>query len=722
MNEQTGVRVGAGGMDVKVHQHSQLDGAIIESNAEKEVNHFSTESFGHRALTNYSKLKTESASLSVGSGGINPMQGISSALSLLGNHQENKSSQTKAAVSGNIQIETKMPENLTALSRDTAQANERVGKADLGKVQESQEMAKVLGNIADNSIAIATYNQREEIARLKREKAKVENQQGKESPQAQALNTQIQQLEKNLDTEFGLGRAKGMVIRAVTAALQSAVQNDSAGALTALASPYINQAIHQATEGNQEANLMAHALLSAVEFAATGKDPITGAIAGVTGEATAQYLTKALYNKTPNELTASEKENISTLSQLAGGLAGAFTAKATGNTTQQGGSFLSAVAGAETAKRAVENNYLSVLSQKRRDDIREKIKNGKATKKEIVEYLQYEKDDHTSDYLVDKALHHPEEMTPQEWAEYENYAKRYVSESIQNREIPQDIERNLKEILTGNYYKGYGYAYALDEKYRSSLPSRWFISDSDKSAEEKMYEELNAKYIQNPKVFRESFEGRLALSVKEGLELAAGVYTGNIFTGSALNIVNKLGPVGKQIVVTAEKYPLLTEKMADSGLSVGFTYLGNSLNGKETTTKDLLWSGGTGFVTGGTSFKTTLGVNILSSGIEAYVDDEDPIYHSFSSGIATIAGGSVGKIIEKGSYRVLVGNTSKYKSYYKAEDRNKNFYNLGNEEYKINSYKIGVLSDYSSTGYINNLLDKNENIIKNKLEEKHSEK
>ncbi|MFU2090624.1 hypothetical protein ACLQ9I_11245, partial [Avibacterium avium] len=130
-------------------------------------------------------------------------------------------------------------------------------------------MAKVLGNIADNSIAIATYNQREEIARLKREKAKVENQQGKESPQAQALNTQIQQLEKNLDTEFGLGRAKGMVIRAVTAALQSAVQNDSAGALTALASPYINQAIHQATEGNQEANLMAHALLSAVEFAAT---------------------------------------------------------------------------------------------------------------------------------------------------------------------------------------------------------------------------------------------------------------------------------------------------------------------------------------------------------------------------------------------------------------------------------------------------------------------
>ncbi|MFZ7284166.1 VENN motif pre-toxin domain-containing protein, partial [Avibacterium avium] len=306
-------------------------------------------------------------------------------------------------------------------------------------------------------------------------------------------------------------------------------------------------------------NLMAHALLSAVEFQITGKDPLTGAMAGITGEATAQYLTKALYNKAPSELTASEKETISSLSQLAGGLAGAFTAKANGSIDNQGGSVLTAVAGAETAKRAVENNYLSVLSQKRRDEIREKIKNGQASRKEIVEYLQYEKADQTSDYLVDKARHRPEEMTSQEWAEYENYAKHYVSESIQNRELPQNIERDIKEILAGNYYKGYGYAYALDEKYRSNLPSRWFISDSDKSAEEKMYENLNAKYIQNPRTLRESFNGRVAESTKEGLELAATLYTGNILTATGLSVANKLGPVGKQLATTAEKYPLLTD-------------------------------------------------------------------------------------------------------------------------------------------------------------------
>ncbi|MFZ7201542.1 VENN motif pre-toxin domain-containing protein, partial [Avibacterium avium] len=144
-----------------------------------------------------------------------------------------------------------------------------------------------------------------------------------------------------------------MAIRAVTAALQSAVQQDKAGAITALASPYLNREIHKLTEGDstkeKAINLMAHALLSAVEFQVTGKDPLTGAMAGITGEATAQYLTKALYNKTPSELTASEKETISSLSQLAGGLAGAFTAKANGSGESQGGSFLSGVAGAETA-------------------------------------------------------------------------------------------------------------------------------------------------------------------------------------------------------------------------------------------------------------------------------------------------------------------------------------------------------------------------------------
>ena len=236
-------------------------------------------------------------------------------------------------------------------------------------------MAKVIGDIRNNAISIATYNEREKINKLGLEKFKLEEQEkalkgqaGNEQQlaaikqQLTSIQAEITKTQGEIDRSYGIGSEKGMAIRAVTAALQAAAQNDTAGSLVALASPYLNKTIHEMTAGDiakdKAANLMAHALLSAVEFQVTSKDPLTGAVAGVTGEVTAQILTQAIYNKTPNQLTANEKENISTLSQLAGGLAAALTAKANGTTADQGGNFLAATSGAGTAKRAVENNYL----------------------------------------------------------------------------------------------------------------------------------------------------------------------------------------------------------------------------------------------------------------------------------------------------------------------------------------------------------------------------
>ena len=366
VNEQAGIRVGEGGIDANIHNHAQLNAAIIESSAEESKNRFKTKSLTHTDIENRSEIKTESASISAGTGGINPMQAISSALSLLGNTNERERSTTKSAISGNIQIETETPENLTALSRDTKNANQRVEKQDLQKVQERQEMAKVIGDITNNAISIATYNEREKINKLGLEKFKLEEKYGKDNPQAQEIGKQITAIQNDIDRTYGIGSEKGMAIHAVTAALQAAAQNDTAGSLVALASPYLNQKIHEMTAGDtakdKATNLMAHALLSAVEFQVTGKDPLTGAVAGVTGEATAEIIARA-YGKPVSELTANEKENISTLSQLAGGLAAALTAKANGTTAEQGGNFLAATSGAETAKRAVENNFVMAITR-----------------------------------------------------------------------------------------------------------------------------------------------------------------------------------------------------------------------------------------------------------------------------------------------------------------------------------------------------------------------
>ena len=229
VNEQAGIRVGEDGMDANIHNHAQLNAAIIESSADESKNRFKTKSLTHTDIENRSEIKTESASISAGTGGINPMQAISSALSLLGNTNERELSTTKSAISGNIQIETETPENLTALSRDTKNANQRVEKQDLQKVQERQEMAKVIGDITNNAISIATYNEREKINKLGLEKFKLEEQEkalkgqaGNEQQlaaikqQLTSIQAEITKTQGEIDRTYGIGSEKGMAIREVT--------------------------------------------------------------------------------------------------------------------------------------------------------------------------------------------------------------------------------------------------------------------------------------------------------------------------------------------------------------------------------------------------------------------------------------------------------------------------------------------------------------------------
>ena len=208
VNEQAGIRVGEDGIDANIHNHAQLNAAIIESSAEESKNRFKTKSLSHTDIENRSEIKTESASIGAGTGGINPMQAISSTLSLLGNTNESARSTTKSAISGNIQIDTETPENLTALSRDTKNANQRVEKQDLQKVQERQEMAKVIGDITNNAINIATYNEREKINKLGLEKFKLEEKYGKDNPQAQEIGKQITAIQNDIDRTYGIGSEK----------------------------------------------------------------------------------------------------------------------------------------------------------------------------------------------------------------------------------------------------------------------------------------------------------------------------------------------------------------------------------------------------------------------------------------------------------------------------------------------------------------------------------
>ena len=752
VNEQAGISVGEGGIDANIHNHAQLNAAIIESSAEESKNRFKAKSISTTDIENRSEIKTESASIGAGTGGINPMQAISSTLSLLGNTNESARSTTKSAISGNIQIETETPENLTALSRDTKNANQRVEKQDLQKVQERQEMAKVIGDITNNAINIATYNEREKINKLGLEKFKLEEKYGKDNPQAQEIGKQITAIQNDIDRTYGIGSEKGMAIHAVTAALQAAAQNDTAGSLVALASPYLNQKIHEMTAGDtakdKAANLMAHALLSAVEFQVTGKDPLAGAVAGVTGEATAEIIARA-YGKPVSELTANEKENISTLSQLAGGLAAALTAKANGTTAEQGGNLLAATSGAETAKRAVENNFLSDASRARLNALKAKYHRGEnLTTKEEKEFIGLIQSDQRSDGLLDKFRKDPNSLNSNERKEFLSYVDRYYIETITGKTASgyklasSTSPVNAKNRFESEYlindpvpkrdYGHFPFAGTNTQKSQAvdSLPEEsknWLGWRSEKhSRDEDMYYAINGKYeaIEN---YKESFNGKLAYSVKDGLELGAMTYSGGVLsnalsklpaTMNALNLPNKVVSATGKVGDFAKAHPILTEKLTNSGLSMTATHLGNSYQGKDTSASDLAWSGTTGFITGGTNFKTTLIVNTVSSGLQGYFEsNEDSIKHAgykaASSAIATSLGGAVGKSMEKAADMAILKGLSKNRSYYNPEYRNRSFYYTGYEDYKKYPVRLGVAADSFTGESLNKFLESNEQDIRN---------
>ena len=537
-----------------------------------------------------------------------------------------------------------------------------------------------------------------------------------------------------------------MAIRAVTAALQAAAQNDTAGSLVALASPYLNQKIHEMTAGDtakdKAANLMAHALLSAVEFQVTGKDPLTGAVAGVTGEVTAQILTQAIYNKTPNQLTANEKENISTLSQLAGGLAAALTAKANGTTAEQGGSFIAATSGAETAKRAVENNFLSDASRARLNALKAKYHRGEnLTTKEEKEFIGLIQSDQRSDGLLDKFRKDPNSLNSNERKEFLSYVDRYYIETITGKSASgyklasSTSPVNAKNRFESEYlindpvpkrdYGHFPFAGTNTQKSQAvdSLPEEsknWLGWRSEKhSRDEDMYYAINGKYeaIEN---YKESFNGKLAYSVKDGLELGTMIYSGGVLSNAlsklpasvnALNLPNKVVSATGKVGDFAKAHPILTEKVVNSGTSMGFTYLANTLDGKDTSVSDLLWSGGTGFITGGKDFKTTLAVNTASGVAKAEFEGKDPIYAGGVALASTLAGSGTGLLVKKGSYRALVGDTARNKHYYDPKNRNEQFYNLGNEEY-VYPARFGAWADAYGSSKAGNMLENNEQSIK----------
>ncbi|YCI98962.1 hemagglutinin repeat-containing protein [Mannheimia haemolytica] len=350
VENQTAIDIGKGGMDVKVKKNAHFDGAVMSSQAEQENNRFQAGTLTTGDIENHSELKTRSAAISGGTSGVNPM----SALSLLGNKNESERSTTKAAIGENIAITLTEDPNaettLNQLNRDTQNANQKVTKHDISEVKETQELVKGIGEIAEKAYQIYTHSEREKVTEAKLELGKAQAQKASKE-EIGKLEANLDRLQKEFDKNYGTGSKTKRAVEAVTAALQGLAAKDVRQAAVGLASPYLNAEIKKYTEGDTQANLIAHALLGAVEAAATGNNVLAGAAAGAGSEAAADFIVKTLYKgKSTQDLTEAEKQNVALLSQLASGLASGLI----GDSTQ------SAAVGADIGKRAVENNLLLI--------------------------------------------------------------------------------------------------------------------------------------------------------------------------------------------------------------------------------------------------------------------------------------------------------------------------------------------------------------------------
>ena len=771
VNEQAGIYAGDEGYDVNVKNHTDLKGALITSTQQAEssgLNQFSTGTLSHSDIENHSSYKGSSIGISAkgaAKGGWTGQEknGISGSVGY-GRESDNQNSVTKSGINTqNIEIRNEnaqqaltgqsITETLAAIKTDISTDNAESQSGKLENRFDKNALQKELNIQVDATKgfvqtasaagnAIANKLGEEAVAKQREAQAAQEaaDRAYKANPSKEneaALNTANQNLitaNNEADKWQTGGEYKRKIDGAMNAISAALGGLPAAGIATSALSPEINHQIKLATEGSPMANKVAHAVWGAVEAYSANQNAAAGAGGALASEVMADVIAKELYGKKPSQLNREEKEVVSSVSQAAGALVGGVAA----NSSQGIG------VGLTTAKNAVENNFLSDASRARLNALKTKYHRGeKLTNKEKLEFRDLIESDQRSDILLDKFRKDPNSLNSKEREAFLSYVDRYYIETVTGNTAsgyklasPTSLV-NAQNRFESEYLindpvpkRDYGhFPFAGTDAQRSqavnTLPEEsknWLGWRSEKhSRDEEMYYTVKNE-LDAPENYKNSANGKIAYSVKDGLESASMIYGVGVLsnalsklpaTVNTLNLPNKVVSATAKVGDFAKAHPILTEKVVNSGTSMGFTYLGNSLSGKETSMSDLAWSAGTGFVAGGTKFGTTLAINSVSGGVQGYFEENDePVKHAgykaASSGIATLVGGGIGKGIEKLGFRVLVGNVSRNKDYYEPLYRNQKFYNLLNEEYKYIPTKIGTIGDSLSSEYINNKLEKNE--------------
>ena len=240
----------------------------------------------------------------------------------------------------------------------------RFNKDDVQKELDFQrEVTEKFGpNVAEAGSLLA--NKFGEEAKAKRHEAAIaleEAEKAKAENNNETNRALVKQARDNFETasreakEWETGGSQRLVIDSALNVISTALAGRPAAEVVASGlSPVVNNQIKKATTDakgnvNTALNLTAHALWGAVEAYAGNRNVVAGAAGTAGGEAAAHFLASTLYDKSPEKLSEEEKRTVSSLSQVAAGIAGGSLSDSSDG----------AIIAAKTAKDAVENNALT---------------------------------------------------------------------------------------------------------------------------------------------------------------------------------------------------------------------------------------------------------------------------------------------------------------------------------------------------------------------------
>ena len=386
------------------------------------------------------------------------------------------------------------------------------------------------------------------IALEEAEKAKAEN----NNEINQAL---VEQARDNFETasreakEWETGGSQRLVIDSALNVISTALAGRPAAEVVASGlSPAVNNQIKKATTDakgnvNTALNLTAHALWGAVEAYAGNRNVAAGAAGAAGGEAAAHFLASTLYDKSPEKLSEEEKRTVSSLSQVAAGIAGGSLSDSSDG----------AIIAAKTAKDAVENNDLSIRDNERVAKLEENLdKRGYLYPAELEEAKKLLNKSDLVDFLLSKAQKNKGNLHP----ELKKYLDTYLSEiawDIVHTEARNGVRITHEEAMKRLY-------------------------DADLSKQMKPHYPSLVNAIEKDKVLNDNWSRKLEKSNLEAIALFGGPGAGTALVKGVTMVENVAVNVVKNTAINVGDKAFVAAVKAENKLNKTLPVVNDALN------------------------------------------------------------------------------------------------------------------------------------------------